>query len=238
MWKQNLKHYLFRLVILLFVHYSHLQKRLTNDPIPLSLSLRHCHFLVPAAQMQLWHWEVNYQSKWSRLRNPNQESKANQYWCPPAILNLETLREENFYRTTQERRSIDDSIWLFPSAWQIQHLNWEWLTLPRLWLYYLKIATPFAMDSNLFWKEAECKHTLHPSRLNFVSLSIKHYADQSDICADMVVTTSSPETLISKLARLLFFLVWGFLCCCCWFLGFFPFSFLWVWNHLINDSVL
>lgn len=57
----------------------------------------------------------------------------------------------------------------------------------------------------LFWKEAERKHTLHPSQLNFVSLLIEHYADQSDICAGMVVTSSSPETLISKLSRLLFF---------------------------------
>lgn len=175
MWKQNLKHYLLRLVILLFLHYSHLQKDWPIIPSLYTKALSSPGASCPNAAVMLGS-ELS-EAEWSSLHNPNQESKASQYWCPHAILNMETLREENFSRTAQGRWSIDDSIWVFPSAWQIQHFNWEWLTLPPWWLYYLKIATPFAMDSNLFWKEAERKHTLHPSHLNFVSLSIKHYAD-------------------------------------------------------------
>lgn len=100
-------------------------------------------------------------------QSQTKRAKPNQYWCSHGILKMEALRGKNFSSIAREKWSVDDSICIFPSAWQIQHFNLAWLTMPQQQLCYLRTATPFAVGSDPFWKGAGSEHTLQRSHLSF-----------------------------------------------------------------------
>ena len=166
--EKNWKHCLLHLVIYYFSCISHTCRK--TDQLP------HPYITMPKALSSpgdscpncsntgMWLTTVRIEQT---SQSQTKRVKPNQYWCSHGILKMEALRGKNFSSIAGERWSVDDSIWVFPSAWQTQHFHLAWVTLPQRWLCYLRTATPFAMRSHPFWREAGSEHPLQPSHLSF-----------------------------------------------------------------------